>query len=142
MTMPVHWLALTCAVSLGSVVAYAAAGPAQKAIIDRYVAQAKAKDPSFTGFSAEAGRAFFFAEQTGGTGEASTCTACHTPDPRKAGQTRAGQAIDPIAVSANPKRFTDSAMVEKWFRRNCDTVLGRECTVMEKGNFLTFMAAQ
>ena len=85
---------------------------------------------------------YSFAEQTGGSGEANSCTVCHSPDPRKVGQTRAGQAIDPIAVSANPKRLTDYATVEKWFRRNCDTVLGRECTVIEKGNFLTFMSGQ
>ena len=124
------------------VAAYAAAGPAQKTLIERYAALAKTKDPAFAGFSGDAGRAFFFAEQTGGSGEANSCTVCHSPDPRKVGQTRAGQAIDPIAVSANPKRLTDYATVEKWFRRNCDTVLGRECTVIEKGNFLTFMSGQ
>ena len=42
----------------------------------------------------------------------------------------------------NAERFTDLAKTEKWFRRNCDTVLGRECTVIEKGNFLTFMSGQ
>ena len=128
-----------CAVS---VAAFAGIGPAQQKIIDGFATQAKAHDPAFKGFSAEAGRAFFFAEQTGGTGEASNCTVCHGRDPKKPGATRAGKPIDPLAPSANPQRFTDLAFVEKWFGRNCDTVLGRECTVIEKGNFLAYMAAQ
>ena len=133
---------VVAAVLAGTAITAAAAPPAQQAIIDQFAAAAKKADPSFAGFSPAAGKAFFFAEQTGGTGEASTCYACHTKDPKKPGETRAGQAIDPIAVSVNPKRFTDMAMVEKWFGRNCDTVLGRECTVIEKGNFLTFMSGQ
>ena len=44
------------------VAAYAAAGPAQKTLIERYAALAKTKDPAFAGFSGDAGRAFFFAE--------------------------------------------------------------------------------
>jgi hypothetical protein len=56
------------------------------------------------------------------------------------GQTRAGKAIEPMAVSANPKRFTDPAKVTKWFLRNCGTVLGRECTAVEKGNVLTYLS--
>jgi hypothetical protein len=47
-----------------------------------------------------------------------------------------------MAVSANPKRYTNRADIEKWFKRNCEQVLGRECTLTEKGNFLTFMMTQ
>ena len=119
-----------------------AAPAAQQAIIDQYAAEAKKADPGFKGFNADAGKEFFFAKHTGGTGEADACTGCHTTDPKKAGETRAGQAIDPIDVSVNPSRYTDPAKVEKWFGRNCDTVLGRECTVIEKGNFLAFITMQ
>ena len=52
-----------------------------------------------------------------------------------AGQTRAGKAIDPMAVSATPTRFSDFAKTEKWFTRNCKTVLGRECTRPGKRRF-------
>ena len=41
-----------------------------------------------------------------------------------------------------PARFTDPEKVAKWFLRNCTSVLGRECTAIEKGDFLTFMSAQ
>ena len=50
--------------------------------------------------------------------------------------------IEPMAASANPKRFTDQAKTEKWFGRNCNNVLGRECMPTEKGDFITFMLAQ
>jgi len=31
--------------------------------------------------------------------------------------------------------------VAKWFRRNCKTVLGRECTAQEKGDILTYLSS-
>ena len=40
---------------------------------------------------------------------------------------------------ANPDRFSDAATTEKWFRRNCNDVLGRECTPQEKGDVLTWL---
>jgi hypothetical protein len=71
-----------------------------------------------------------------------SCTTCHTTDPRKTGQTRAGKDIEPMAASANSKRYSEQAKTEKWFGRNCNNVLGRECTATEKGDFITFMLAQ
>ena len=47
-----------------------------------------------------------------------------------------------MAASASPKRYTDRAKTEKWFRRNCHNVLGRDCTATEKGDFITFMLTQ
>ena len=70
------------------------------------------------------------------------CTSCHAKDPRTAGQTPAGKAIDPVALSASPGRYADSAKVEKWFKRNCNEVLGRQCTTQDKGDWLTFMIRQ
>ena len=37
-------------------------------------------------------------------------------------------------------RFTDPAKTEKWFRRNCTEVLGRECSAAEKADFIQFLA--
>ena len=93
-------------------------------------------------FSAERGKAFFYAKHTGGKPKINSCTVCHTQNPRAPGRTRTGKAIKPMAVSANPMRFTDPRKVAKWFRRNCRTVLGRECTAREKGDFITFMMSQ
>ena len=79
----------------------------------------------------------------GGGGEADACAACHTPDPRRPGQhVKTGRTIEPMAVSANPARFTDAREVEKRFQRDCKNVLGRACTPAEKGDFLTFLAGQ
>ncbi len=47
-----------------------------------------------------------------------------------------------MAVSLTPTRFSDLAKVEKWFSRNCQTVLGRLCTTVEKGDFIAYLASQ
>ncbi len=108
-------------------------------IIKDYEGQVKKSDKSFAGFSAERGKKFYLAENTTSKGEKLSCATCHTPDPKKSGKTKAGKPIDPMAVSANSKRYTDKAKVEKWFKRNCKDVYDRECTPLEKGDFITFM---
>jgi len=131
---------LSAALLAGSAVASLAANPARQAILDHFAQAAQASGQSFSGFSAERGHAFFLAKQR--SGDTPSCSTCHTADPRQMGRTRVGKAIKPMAVSANPDRFTDLAKVEKWFRRNCNTVLGRECTPTEKGDFIAFMSSQ
>jgi hypothetical protein len=110
---------------------------ARQAILKRLQAQNAGKP-----FSAERGKAFFLGKHTGGKPKINSCTVCHTKNPRAHGRTRTGKVIKPMAVSANPQRFTDPRKVAKWFRRNCRTVLGRECTAQEKGDFITFMMSQ
>ena len=74
------------------------------------------------------------------TGETRRCTTCHTEDLRRTGKhATTGKAIEPLAPSANPKRFTDVEHIEKWFGRNCKWTLGRECTPQEKGNVLVMI---
>ncbi|MCK5445041.1 MAG: DUF1924 domain-containing protein [Rhodospirillaceae bacterium] len=81
---------------------------------------------------------------TYGTGKPDTpkCTTCHGATPQQGGETRTAKLIDPMAVSKTPDRFTDAKKVDKWFRRNCTGVIGRECTAQEKVDFLTFLAGQ
>jgi len=126
---------------LSTFAAVAAVGAAQQAVIDHYAAAAKATDPGFKGFSVDRGQAFFLAKHDANA-DTPSCSTCHTADPKQMGQTRVGKAIDPMAVSVNPQRFTDLDKVELWFRRNCNTVLGRECTAQEKGDYVTFLANQ
>ncbi len=102
-------------------------------------ARRKPPTPAFGGFSAQRGEQLFRSNFTTGKPDTPSCTTCHTADPRNGGQTRAGKDIEPMAVSANPKRYTDQAKAEKWFGRNCNNVLGRECTPTEKGDFIAFM---
>ncbi len=120
----------------------AQAGPAQKAVLEHFAALAKNADTGFQGFSAERGKKLFFDQHSGGKPETPSCTTCHGTDPTKSGRTRAGKEIKPMALSRTPERFSDLKKVEKWFRRNCRNVMGRECTPLEKGDFITFMANQ
>ncbi len=118
------------------------AGPAQDAVIADYAAKAKAEDPAFAGFDAAAGKAFFFATHTGGGADTPSCTSCHTDNIAAPGQTRAGKAIDPMATSVQPDRYTDLAKVQKWIGRNCNSVLGRDCTAKEAGDVISWLASQ
>ena len=111
----------------------ALANPLRDAIINGFAAEA-----GVSSFSAEAGREMFLANIAGGKPETPSCTSCHTDDLTQAGKTRVGKLIEPMAVSVNPERFTDAETVAKWFRRNCKSVVGRECTPLEKGNFLAY----
>lgn len=115
-----------------------AAGPVAAELLQAYEAQARRERPEFTAFSAEEGRRLYFEEHVQ-DGERVSCSTCHTASPRNRGRTPAGKVVDPLAPAANPARLTDPAEVEKWFKRNCKQVLGRECTAEEKGNFVTWL---
>jgi uncharacterized membrane protein len=68
------------------------------------------------------------------------CSTCHTTQPTAEGMhASTRKVITALAPAANPKRFTDSAKTEKWFRRNCNDVLGRECTAAEKADVLAWL---
>lgn len=136
-------LALLAALAGASIPACAAAmSPAQQAVYSRYAAAAKAADPGFTDFSAAEGQKFFHARHEGGKPDSPSCTSCHSANILGAGKSRAGKEIAPMAASVNPRRFTDYADVEKWFRRNCPDVLGRECSLKEKGDVLAYLLSQ
>lgn len=111
-------------------------------LIARYTAEARGADPAFAGFSAARGETLHRTRHGSGKPDTPACTSCHGEDARAAGRTRAGKAIEPMAVSASPTRYTDAAKVEKWFKRNCTEVLGRECTAREKGDWLAWMMKQ
>ncbi len=69
-----------------------------------------------------------------------SCSSCHTQDPRTMGRhATTGKPIAPLAPVANRERFTDPGKVEKWFKRNCNDVLGRPCSVREKGDILAYL---
>lgn len=135
---------LAFAILLAALPAAAMAGDARRdAILADYAAQAKKADPAFAGFSATRGETLFRTKWAKGDERTPSCTACHTDNPRGQGQNaKTGRAIEPVAVSAIPKRFTDMGEVEKQFGRDCKNVLGRECSPLEKGDYITFMAGQ
>jgi hypothetical protein len=39
----------------------------------------------------------------------------------------------------NSERFIDHVKVEKWFKRNCNDVLARECAAQEKADVLSWL---
>ena len=50
-----------------------------------------------------------------------------------------GKSSGPLAPAIDSARIRVPTHVEKWFKRNCKQVMGRECTAAEKGHFLTFL---
>ena len=112
------------------------------ALLATLAAAAKDADPAFSGFSAARGEKLHFTRFSGGKAQTPSCTSCHGDDPRGAGRTPAGKMIDALALSVTPTRFSDPAKVDKWFKRNCQEVLGRQCTPLEMGDWLSFMIAR
>ena len=71
-----------------------------------------------------------------------SCASCHgTPPTTQGKHASTGKSIAPLAPAFNPKAFTDTAKVDKWFRRNCNDVLSRECTAIEKADVLAYLNA-
>jgi mono/diheme cytochrome c family protein len=104
----------------------------------RLEAEARAANPAFRGFSAQQGERFF-KDTHGGDW---SCASCHTANPLTPGKhAKTGKPIAPLAPGANPERFTQAATVDKWFRRNCNDVLGRVCTAQEKGDVLQYLTS-
>ena len=82
------------------------------------------------------GQEFFAAKH----GHEWSCASCHTAKPTVDGKhASTGKAIRPMAPAANPERFTDAAKTEKWFRRNCNDVVGRECSASEKADVIAWL---
>ena len=120
------------------VIAPGAAGAADTpaSLMARYAQEAGVP---VTALSVKRGETLYRTEHPGRNGQAVSCAACHTADPKRAGRTRVGKRIEPLAPAANPQRFSDAAKVEKWFRRNCQDVLQRECSAQEKGDFIAWL---
>lgn len=112
-----------------------AADPA--AVLDGYASEARAGDPAFAP-SATRGETFYRTEHMQ-DGKPVSCATCHTNDPRQSGRSPAGKIVEPLAPSANPKRFTDLSNIEKWFGRNCKQVMGRPCAAAEKADFVAYL---
>ena len=103
-----------------------------------YAAEAAKTTSGFTP-SAKRGREFFTREW-GVSKKMPDCTACHGKDLNADGKhVVTEKRIAPFSPAANPERFTSPAKVEKWFKRNCTEVVGRECTAAEKADFIQFV---
>jgi len=122
--------------ALSWAVADAALAQSAASLARGYETQARVESASFTAFSAHRGEELFHAS----SGNDWSCASCHTANPLAVGRhAKTGKAIAPLAPAANAERFTDVARTEKWFRRNCNDVLGRQCTAQEKGDVLAYL---
>ncbi len=71
------------------------------------------------------------------------CTSCHGANPMNIGKhAKTGKSIEPMALSVNPGRYQSAKKIEKWFLRNCKWTFGRECSLQEKADILTWLASQ
>ena len=69
-----------------------------------------------------------------------SCASCHSATPTIEGKhASTAKVIAPLAPAFNAERFADTAKTEKWFRRNCNDVMGRECTAAEKADVLSWL---
>lgn len=84
----------------------------------------------------ERGQKFF----TNRHGQEWSCASCHGAVPTQTGKHAAtGRQIAALAPTFNAERFTNRTKVEKWFRRNCNDVIGRECSASEKADVISWL---
>lgn len=109
-----------------------------RTLVASYAQEAKNRDPN-SKMSAEAGRAFYIKKVTV-AGKDLSCSSCHTDDPTKEGKhNETGKPIKPMAISANPDRFSDQTKVEKNFMKHCKDLYGHDCSAQDKGDYLTYL---
>lgn len=130
--MKLHKILLAASLLFAAPVALAT--PATDELFARY------KSQGATAFDAERGGKAWSKETKGEDGQMLSCASCHGSDLGKEGKHhKTSKVIQPMAPSANKERYTDVKKIEKWFKRNCNDVLARECTAQEKGDFLKYL---
>ena len=81
----------------------------------------------------------FFKQRHGGEW---SCASCHGDPPTlDSKHASTGKKIAAMAPAFNAERLSDSAKVDKWFKRNCKDVLSRECTAIEKADVLAYLVS-
>jgi len=95
------------------------------------------------GYEASSGKALpFRGEEFFNTkhGKEWSCASCHeNPPNHDTKHIVTGKLIKSLSPNINPDRFVDQAKVEKWFKRNCNDVVGRECNAQEKADVLSWL---
>ena len=122
--------ALTATLSLGLPLTVVAADTSAAAQLARW--SAASGKPG----NAAQGEVFFNSTH----GDKWSCATCHGK-PATATGTHAstGKAIKPMAPAVTPEVFTDTANIDKWFRRNCKDVISRECSSTEKADVIAYL---
>jgi hypothetical protein len=121
---------LAAAVFAGAVLSPAANAATPAQLLAEYTAQAGS--PA----APARGQQFFTTRH----GKEWSCSSCHGAVPTQTGKhASTGKPVGALAPAFNAERFTDAAKVEKWFRRNCNDVVGRECSAGEKADVLSWL---
>ena len=127
----------------GLVLAFVSLQLSANPVVDQRLAEYRAQGAA--DFSAQRGETLWKSEHPDPDkpGSVRNCSTCHGSDLSKQGKhAKTGKVIEPLAPSANAERLTDAKTIEKWFKRNCKWVLGRECSAQEKGDVLLFLQDQ
>ncbi len=92
-------------------------------------------------FSQQAGRVIWYGTHISDqVPRRRSCTDCHGQNLTDSGtHLSTGKTIAPISPQINSGRLTQSKKISKWLLRNCKWTLGRECSVQERGDLLTFL---
>jgi hypothetical protein len=116
--------------ALGCLVSAMAADTTPQAQLTRFAGEAGRAG------QVDAGRQFFVSKH----GQEWSCASCHGESPtRNSRHASTGKVLEPLAPAFNAKSLTDTARVDKWFRRNCKDVLSRECSAAEKADVLAWL---
>lgn len=111
---------------------HAPAGPGPSEHLDGY------RQQGIEQADADMGRQLWYASV-----DERSCTSCHGDTPANLGRhVKTGKPIKPMAPSANPARYQNAKKIEKWFLRNCKWTFGRECSLQERADILTWLVSQ
>jgi mono/diheme cytochrome c family protein len=103
--------------------------------LGRFEAEARAQA---AGFAASPARGANFFKLVHGSDW--SCASCHSDNPAAVGKhAKTGKPIEPLAPTANAERFVRADKVDKWFKRNCNDVLGRACSPAEKADVVAWL---
>lgn len=109
-----------------------------KQFVKQYAALVKGSNPTYV-LNAEAGRAFYIKKHTV-KGKQVACTDCHTDNPAAVGKhSETKKKIASLSPVVNPKRFSNLKKTEEAFDQHCVDVLERNCTSLEKGDYIVYL---
>jgi hypothetical protein len=135
---PARWRAAALAACAAAALAVAALLPARAQAVGTSAAQQLQHWNGQAGMPGDPGRGRdFFTRRHGSEW---SCASCHGDPPMVRGRhAGTGKTLDPLAPAFNARAFTDTARTDKWFRRNCNDVLKRECSAGEKADVLAYL---
>jgi len=144
--MPLIRYILCLVLAATALTSYADVATAKK-LADKYAAAAKVVDPGYGGLSAAAGKVFFNRQlirfKGNNPGKPVACASCHTSNPADPGlHIVTNRPIKPLSPAINPKRFSSIKNVEIKFTKHCNEVVGSDCSLQEKGNYIAYLLTE